>query len=357
MIVRRENKFKTNNLLDLYRPCLPDEIVGQETSKRIIKNGLEKNLLRHTLLFTGPSGCGKTTAARIVALGLNCENSPGPTSSPCLECKSCKEILYDSSADFMEVNVGKERGKDAVDHLVKNLNLSPLRLRYKVLIFDEAHQLTVAARDLLLKPIEDGFSHVYYIFCTNQPEKLRNADKSGGAPFINRCSVLAFNPISKKKMNELLENICVFEGVDYKLDILNTIAEESSGVPRQAINWLDQIITEGSWSKEALSDIVGVIDDDDENVFNLIKELRRGSFQTSIKEYDKLKETMTTENIRIVVALSFLKLLKSSNEANSVYSEIIDILKNPIYETGKVGDISMVNNMYKVVQLIKGKNR
>lgn len=304
------------------------------------------------IFITG--NCGKTTAARIVALGLNCESSDGPTSEPCLECKSCREILNDSSIDFTEVNVGREGGKAAVDNIVKNLTFAPMRLRYKVLIFDEAHQLTTAARDLLLKPIEDGFSHVFYIFCTNQPEKLRSADKQGGTPFIDRCSILAFNTISKKKVYQILENICVFEGVDFNSEILDAIATESSGVPRKAINWLEQVLLEGSWSKEALRDIVGVIDEDDENVYGLVKELNNGNFNAAIKEYDKIKENMAVESIRIVVAFSFLKMLKTEKNLTirDNYSKILEIIRVPIYETGKVGDIAMVHNLYKITKIM-----
>ena len=350
MIVRRENTFKTNNLLDLYRPCLPDEIVGQETSKRIIKNGLDNQTLRHTLLFTGKAGCGKTTAARIVALGLNCESSDGPTSEPCLECKACREILNDSSIDFTEVNVGKEGGKAAVENIVKNLTFAPMRLRYKVLIFDEAHQLTSSAKDLLLKPIEDGFSHVYYIFCTNQPDKLKKSDKEGGTPFIDRCSVISFTTISKKEVYNLLENICVFEGVDYNQEILDIIVEESHGVPRKAVNWLGQVFIEGSWTKESLQDIIGVLVDEDENVFNICLSLNKGSFKEALSHYDKSKEKSNVEGIRIMIAFYFTNLLKKTGSKK--YSDVLDVIKTPIYEQGKVADISMVHGLYKVTEII-----
>ena len=350
MIVRRESKFKTNNLLDLYRPHLPDEIVGQDTSKKIIKNGLENNSLFHTLLLVGPSGCGKTTAARIIALGLNCESYDKPTSQPCLKCKSCLEIINDSSMDLLEINVGKEGGKADVEQVVKNLTFAPIRLRYKVIIFDEAHQLTSSAKDLLLKPIEDGFSHVYYIFCTNQPDKLRKSDKEGGTPFIDRCGVLNFNTVSKKEIYSLLESICAFEGVDYSPEILNHISEECHGVPRKAVNWLSQVFTESSWSKDALTDIIGVFVEEDESVFNIVLSINKGAFSEALNNYDKAKEKMNIESIRIMLAFYFTNRLRKTG--SKVYSDVIDILKIPIYEQGKVAEITMVQNIFKTINIL-----
>jgi DNA polymerase-3 subunit gamma/tau len=350
MIVRREHKFKTNNLLDLYRPCLPDEIVGQKTSKQIIKNGLDKNSLFHTILLAGPSGCGKTTAARIIALGLNCESVDKPTSQPCLKCKSCTEILNDSSMDLIEINVGKERGKAEVEHVIKNLTFAPMRLRYKVLIFDEAHQLTSAARDLLLKPIEDGFSHVYYIFCTNQPDKLIKSDKEGGTPFVDRCAMLPFTTVSYNEIRSLIENICVFEGVDFNKDIINIITEESHGVPRKAVNWLSQVLTEGSWTKEALQDIIGGLVVEDTNIFNICVYLNKGSFKAALQFYEKAKEKSNAESIRIMIAFYFMGLLKKHGDKK--YSDILDVIRTPIYEQGKVADIAIVHYLYKIVEII-----
>ena len=172
MIIRRATKSGSNDLVVAYRPCLIDEMLGNDANKKMIKNALDTKRIPHTQLFSGPPGCGKTTAARIVSLGLNCEIN-GVSSQPCLKCKTCKTILEGSCADVKEINVGQSGGKDHVDKVIRDLSYAPFAANYKVLIFDEAHELTSAAKDLLLKPIENGYSHVYFIFCTNKPDKIK----------------------------------------------------------------------------------------------------------------------------------------------------------------------------------------
>ena len=189
MLVKRTSRTGANDLNTVYRPCTVNEVLGNKTNVNIIRKSLDKNTLSHTLLFTGDAGCGKTTAARIIALGLNCEQNDKPTSNPCLQCMSCRSILNLNSMDVMEINVGQSGGKDAVDSVARDLPSAPFGVRYKVIIFDEAHKLTSAAQDLLLKIIEDGYGHVYFVFCTNKPEKLTDA-------FIGRCSVMHFGRIS-----------------------------------------------------------------------------------------------------------------------------------------------------------------
>jgi len=355
MIIRRECKSKSNSFCNLYRPCTIDEVIGQEVNKNTIRNSLDNNTLLHTVLFTGRAGVGKTTIARIVALGLNCEVSSGPTSTPCLECPSCLSILNGNNMDVMEINVGKEGGKADVDNVTSKLDFAPMMSRYKVLIFDEAHKLTDAAKDLLLKPTEDGFPYVYFIFCTNQPEKLLKSEKKGGTPFLDRCSVMQFTTVSNKELEELLINICVFEGVSYKEDIINYIVEESRGTPRKAVMWLEQVCIEGSWTMLAASTITGGILEDNVDIFNICKKLNGGEFKAAVKEYDRIKESTEAEGVRIMMTLFFTACLKNAatEREGAKYDKILDIVNVPIYVTGKPGDALLVHYMYKVTHVIK----
>lgn len=355
MLIKRPSRSGANDLHTVYRPYRIDEMCGQETSKNIITNYLDNSTTPHTLLFTGPPGCGKTTAARIIALGLNCKDVDNSTSYPCLECASCRSIIDQNSLDVSEINVGRSGGKDAVDKSIENLSSAPFNSRYKVLIFDEAQQLTDAAKNLLLKEMEDGYDHVYFIFCTNQPEKLMGK-KGDEDPFLDRCTAISFQRISPALIMGLLKNVAEFEGMNYNDEVLEFITEEARGIPRNALVNLKLVSDEGSWTLDAAKEITGLyIDEKDPQVMKLSQSLIRGKWNDAYTIYDKLKMTKQAEGLRIAIAGYFvgcLKRAKSYAEANK-FSQILDVITIPIFETGKVGDHKMYNYMFKVVNIMK----
>lgn len=358
MILRRETSSGSNDLNVVYRPCLVEEMLGNETNKRIIKNSLDTRKVPHTQLFTGDAGCGKTTAAKIVALGLNCQEN-GVSSAPCLECASCKSILNGTNIDIKEINVGQSGGKDHVDAMVKELPLAPFNTKYKVLIFDEAHELTAAAKDLLLKPIETGYEHVYFIFCTNQPEKLRSRKKNAGEAFLDRCSVLNFDRVAPEEIRSLLKNICEFEGYHYNADVLNLITEEAKGVPRNAIVWLNQVALEGSWLTSAAKEICsGMSEEDEPKVIELCRALNKGSWIEAVKIFGDIK-TIPVETMRIQVSGYFVSCLKRSKKfgEGKKYSRILDTVTVPIYEQGKLAEHKWYNYMFKIVDTVAAAGR
>jgi DNA polymerase-3 subunit gamma/tau len=332
-----------------------DEMLGNPTNVNMLRKGLDEKTLPHTLLFTGDPGCGKTTAARIIALGLNCESQDKPTSKPCLECSSCRAILNQNSPDVFEVNVAQTGGKDHVDNIVKDLPSAPFSMRFKVIVFDEAHRLTDAAQKLLLKVIEDGFSHVYFIFCTNRPEKLRMA---GDTAFIDRCNIMHFGRISIELTAEMLVNVAVFEGMSYNQEVIDYIAEESRGVPRVALMWLKQVEDEGTWEMEAAKTIAGIaMDADDPQIVEISKALIKGSFKNASQVYDKVKNKSQAESVRLAVVsylVGCLKRARSYGDADR-FSTALDILLDPIYEQGKPGDYKMYNYLYKAARALQQK--
>lgn len=359
MILRRETSGGSNDLHVVFRPCIVDELLGNKTNKKIIKNSLDTQKVPHTQLFTGDAGCGKTTVAKIIALGLNCETN-GVGSEPCLECSSCRSILEGTNIDVKEINVGQSGGKDYVDAIVKDLPLAPFNTRYKVLIFDEAHELTTAAKDLLLKPIETGYDHVYFIFCTNQPEKLRNKNKGAGEAFLDRCSVLNFNRVDIEEIKDLLQNICEYEGFNYNKDVVNLVAEESKGVPRNAVVWLNQIAIEGSWTISSASEIISgvLLDENEPRVLELCRALNNGSWIEAVDTFGKIK-TVPVESIRISVAGYFVSCLKKAKRFGDgkKYSSILDVVTVPIYEQGKLAEHKWYNYMFKVVDIVVATKR
>jgi DNA polymerase-3 subunit gamma/tau len=358
MIVRRNFKTGSNDLNVVYRPFTVDEMLGNETNRKFIEKALDTDKVPHTLLFTGDAGCGKTTAARIIALGLNCETA-GVSSKPCLECPTCLSIMSSNSSDIKEINVGQSGGKDYVDAIVRDLPMAPFTARVKVIIFDEAHELTNAAKDLLLKPIENGFDHVYFIFCTNQPEKLRSKKKDAGEAFLDRCTTFNFNRVSTEQLMRLLLNVCEYEGFAHNKDVLSFIAEEVRGVPRNALVWLNKVATEGSWTVSAAKELGGdTSDEENPKIYDLSKALNKGLFKEVLPVYDKITN-VPIETIRITVSLYFAACLRKSRNVAEArkFSAVLDVLSTPIYEQGKPAEIKWLNYMFKVTDTIAEHSR
>jgi len=217
---------------------------------------------------------------------------------------------------------------------------------------DEAHKLTSASQDVLLKIIEDGYQHVYFIFCTNEPQKLK-------AAFIDRCNVMHFGRISTDLIYDLLKNVCEFEGMEYKDVVLKYLAEESAGVPRKALVWLKQVNDEGSWSAEVAKNIVGILmDENDLQIMDISRALKKGQWKTAVNLYGKLSK-LPAETVRVAVAGYFVTCLKRSKffGEGRIYSKILDIITVPIYEAGKPGQHKFYNCMFKIVDIVNSSKK
>jgi DNA polymerase III subunit gamma/tau len=356
MLIKRLSKNRSNSLQTAYRPCTVDELVGNNVSKTTLKNYLDGNKLPHTLLFSGPAGTGKTTAARIVAMGLNCESVATSTSQPCLKCASCLSILSGSSMDVTEHNVGKDGGKSDMSDIVDTLPFAPFNSRNKVIIFDEAHMLTAAAKDLLLKDAEDGYSYIYFIFCTNRPEELQSK-KDGGNAFLSRCTKVTFDALPQDQLHSILTNVLEFEGTVYNEEVLNLIVSETKGIPRDALVALDSVINEGSWTIDSANTILGgIAAENTPAIIDLSKSLMAGKWLESCKHYEVLAKTVSIEGIRIAICGYFVGCLKRSTKFAEArkFSMMLDIIIDPIYTTGKPGEQIFYHKMFKIVNLVKG---
>jgi DNA polymerase III subunit gamma/tau len=345
-MIRKRGKGDLNKI---YRPCRMDELIGHETQKRTIGNAIEKGTLPHAMLFTGPSGCGKTTFARIVALGLNCVQ--GPTMNPCCECNACKPTLRLGSLAVLEIDAGRSGDVGTTRRVLDELPSAPMGdENYKVIIFDEAHKLggTSGSEDALLKVLEDTPEHVYIILCTNHPDKLKDVT-------LNRVKMTQFNRLTTDNIRGLLDQVCQFEGYDYRPEILEYIAEEAHGVPRAALSYLQQIASEGSWTKDAASMILNAgADIDQVEVINMCQVLiRTRNFKETLAVFSKVKN-VPIEMVRIITCGFFIGCLKKARDASdaSKYSKVSELFIDPYFNNPKP-EHKLVNSLYKASRILR----
>lgn len=222
-----------------YRPKKLDELLGQEMNALILKNAAKDDRIGHAYLFYGPRGTGKTTTARLIAKLLNCERRRDDEKfrklgEPCNDCRHCKEIDGQNSFDVIEIDAASNRGIDEIRNLKESIKTSPASADYKVYIIDEAHMLTGAACNALLKTLEEPPTHAVIVLATTEYEKLP-------ATIISRTQRFIFRKLSKVKIMEKLRMIAKAEKIQIDEAALELIAAASEGSLRDAESLLDQI--------------------------------------------------------------------------------------------------------------------
>ena len=217
-----------------YRPKTFSNFVGQEHTIRTVTNALAGNIVSHAYLFAGPRGTGKTSLARLLAKAVNCENRE--TFEACGKCFSCKEISSGSSMDIIEIDAASQGGIDDIRELRDGIRFSPNRLKFKVFIIDECHQLSKEASNALLKTLEEPPKHAIFILATTEPQKMLPT-------IISRCQRFDFRLLKIHEIAGKLERICEMEKIDTEKGAMDMIATSARGSIRDAESLLDQIIT------------------------------------------------------------------------------------------------------------------
>jgi DNA polymerase-3 subunit gamma/tau len=216
-----------------YRPQTFHDIVGQETAVRTLHNAIEQNRIHHAYLFSGVRGVGKTTTARILAKALNCVK--GPTTEPDNECSICREITEGIDMDVREIDAATYTGVDNVRELRDVSQFQPARDRYRIFIIDEAHMLSTASWNALLKLIEEPPPHVVFMFATTEMHKVPQT-------ILSRVQKFMLRKITLDDLIGRLEEICRREGIEAERAALEIVARRGEGSVRDALSLLDQII-------------------------------------------------------------------------------------------------------------------
>ena len=235
-----------------YRPQKFSEVIGQDHVTRTLKNAIEQGRTAHGYIFSGHRGIGKTTVARILAMALNCRSSDKPVTEPCGVCESCTEIRAGNSVDVIEIDAATNRGIDELRELREAARYRPARDRFKIYILDEAHQITDAAFNALLKTLEEPPSHVVFMLATTQPEDIPQTIRS-------RCQHFSFRAVRFEEILGQLKDLVGREGIGADEDALALLAEAGDGSIRDALSILDQAIAccDGRLTAETVRQLAG----------------------------------------------------------------------------------------------------
>ena len=270
-----------------YRPDTFEGVIGQDQVTVPLMRALDEGRLTHAYLFSGPRGCGKTSSARILARCVNC--AKGPTSHPCGECESCKDLATGGpgSIDVVEIDAASHNGVDDARELRERAGFAPARDRYKIFILDEAHMVTQQGFNALLKIVEEPPEHVMFIFATTEPDKVIGTIRS-------RTHHYPFRLVPQEVMGPYLETICERESIKPEPGVLKLAMRAGGGSMRDTLSVLDQLMVgsvEGVITHDAAVALLGftpealigeaidaVIDHNGEALYGVIQKVVVGGF-------------------------------------------------------------------------------
>jgi DNA polymerase-3 subunit gamma/tau len=293
-----------------YRPQRFSDVAGQDHVTRTLSHALEQERIAHGYIFSGHRGIGKTTIARILAMALNCRNKIGsterPSAEPCGICDSCKEIRAGSSLDVVEIDAATNRGIDEIRELRDAARYAPARDRYKIYLLDEAHQITDAAFNALLKTLEEPPEHVVFMMATTQPEDIPQTIRS-------RCQHFSFHAVKFDDIVAQLTQIASQENILADPQAIALLAEAGDGSMRDALSIMDQAIASAPLEDgkpkldgEEIRELMGTVPD---AVFERI--LERIAEQQSAAVMEELNRLLNAGNSPSQMARQMVRYLRS----------------------------------------------
>ena len=323
-----------------YRPQRFADVAGQEHVTRTLLNALEQGRIAHGYIFSGHRGIGKTTIARILAMALNCRTAVGtpgrPDQEPCGVCDSCTEIRAGNSVDVLEIDAATNRGIDEVRELREAARYRPARDRYKIWILDEAHQITDAAFNALLKTLEEPPDHVIFMMATTQPEDIPQTIRS-------RCQHFSFHAVKFDDILAQLRSIAEQEQIDAEDAALPLLAEAGDGSMRDALSIMDQAIASAPLvggkprlEAEQIRELMGSVPN---TVFErLMEQISAGQTAAVIEELNGL---LNAGNSPSALARQFVRYLRNALMAR-IGGENTDLLQISTDERARAARSAML---------------
>ncbi len=330
-----------------YRPQKFKDLVGQDTLVEILSNAITNERLAHAYILTGVRGVGKTTTARLIAMSINCKNKGEKNCEPCGSCDSCKSTGIDSNLDVIEMDAASNTGVDDIREIIENVKYKPIIGAYKIFIIDEVHMLSKSAFNALLKTLEEPPEHVKFIFATTEVKKIP-------ITVLSRCQRFDLHRIENKVLTEHLLEISRKEKIEINKDAISLIVRVADGSVRDGLSLLDQAISnqETKIDAQLITRMLGLANK--EKIYNLLKNILKGSSLEALKEYREIYDLGSDVNMifdELLNVVHFLAQIKISPEIkDDIYIPEYERLKG--VELTKDLSLNSINIIWQI--LFKG---